>query len=143
MGDISKNFSFSEFEQSKTATAKGIDNSIPSETVKKAITALVETVLQPLRDALGASVVIDSGYRCKELNELVGGVETSQHRKGEASDTRSPFFTPLEIARKAVELELPFDQLILYPTFVHFSHKLKGKQRGQILYNYRYNGDKI
>ena len=143
MGNISKNFSFSEFEHSKTAIERGIDNSIPSETVKKAITALVETVLQPLRDALGASVVIDSGYRCKELNELVGGVETSQHRKGEASDTRSPFFSPLEIARKAVELGLPFDQLILYPTFVHFSHKLKGKQRGKILYNYRYNGDKI
>lgn len=143
MGDISKNFSFSEFEHSKTAVEKGIDNSIPSETVKKSITALVKNVLQPLRDGLGASLVVDSGYRCKELNELVGGVETSQHRKGEAADTHSPFFNPLEVARKAVELDLPFDQLILYPTFVHFSHKLKGKQRGQILYNRRYNGEKI
>lgn len=143
MGDISKNFSFSEFEHSKTAIDKGIDNTIPNETVKKAIKALTDTVLQPLREALGATVIIDSGYRCQELNELVGGVETSQHRKGEASDTRSPFFSPLEIARKAVELKLPYDQLILYPTFVHFSHKLKGKQRGQILYNRRYNGEKI
>ena len=143
MGDISKNFSYSEFEHSKTAIDKGIDNTIPNETVKKAIKALTDTVLQPLRDALGATVIIDSGYRCQELNELVGGVETSQHRKGEASDTRSPFYSPLEVARKAVELELPFDQLILYPTFVHFSHKLKGKQRGQILYNRRYTGEKI
>lgn len=143
MGDISKNFSFSEFEHSKTAIDKGIDNTIPNETVKKAIKALTDTVLQPLREALGATVIIDSGYRCQELNELVGGVETSQHRKGEASDTRSPFFSPLEIARKAVELKLPYDQLILYPTFVHFSHKLKGKQRGQILYNRRYTGEKI
>lgn len=143
MGDISKNFSFSEFEHSKTAIDKGIDNTIPNETVKKAIKALTDTVLQPLRDALGATVFIDSGYRCPELNELVGGVETSQHRKGEASDTRSPFFSPLEVARKAVELKLPYDQLILYPTFVHFSHKLKGKQRGQILYNRRYTGEKI
>lgn len=144
MGDISKNFSFSEFEKSATAEANGIDNSIPEGgTVKKAIKALVDNVLQPLRDALEATVIIDSGYRCKELNELVGGVETSQHPKGEAADTRSPFFSPLEVARKAVELELPFDQLILYPTFVHFSHKLKGKQRGQILYNRRYTGEKI
>ena len=143
MGDISKNFSYSEFEYSKTAIEKGIDNTIPNETVKKAIKALVDNVLQPLRDALEATVIIDSGYRCKELNELVGGVETSQHRKGEASDTRSPFFSPLEVARKVVELKLPFDQLILYPTFVHFSHKLKGKQRGQILYNRRYTGEKI
>ena len=143
MGDISKNFSYSEFEYSKTAIEKGIDNTIPNETVKKAIKALVDNVLQPLRDALEATTIIDSGYRCKELNELVGGVETSQHRKGEASDTRSPFYTPLEVARKAVELKLPYDQLILYPTFVHFSHKLKGKQRGQILYNRRYTGEKI
>lgn len=143
MGDISKNFSFSEFEHSKTAIDKGIDNTIPNETVKKAIKALTDTVLQPLREALGATIIIDSGYRCKELNELVGGVETSQHRKGEAGDTRSPFFSPLEVARKAVELKLPYDQLILYPTFVHFSHKLKGKQRGQILYNRRYTGEKI
>ena len=143
MGDISKNFSYSEFEHSNTAAQKGIDNTIPSETVKKSIKALVDYILQPLRDYLGASVVIDSGYRCQELNELVGGVESSQHRKGEASDTRSPFFTPLEIARAAVELKLPFDQLILYPTFVHFSHKLKGKQRGQILYNKSYEGEKI
>ena len=143
MGDISKNFSYSEFEYSKTAIDKGIDNTIPNETVKKAIKALVDNVLQPLRDALEATTIIDSGYRSKELNELVGGVETSQHRKGEASDTRSPFYTPLEVARKAVELKLPYDQLILYPTFVHFSHKLKGKQRGQILYNRRYTGEKI
>ena len=143
MGDISKNFSYSEFEYSKTAIDKGIDNTIPNETVKKAIKALVDNVLQPLRDALEATTIIDSGYRSKELNELVGGVETSQHRKGEAGDTRSPFYTSLEVARKAVELKLPYDQLILYPTFVHFSHKLKGKQRGQILYNRRYTGEKI
>ena len=143
MGDISKNFSYSEFEHSKTAIDKGIDNTIPNETVKKAIKALVDNVLQPLRDALEATTIIDSGYRSKELNELVGGVETSQHRKGEAGDTRSPFYTSLEVARKAVELKLPYDQLILYPTFVHFSHKLKGKQRGQILYNRRYTGEKI
>lgn len=143
MGDISKNFSYSEFEHSQIAVERGIDNSIPNETVKKSVKALVDTVLQPLRDALGVTVIINSGYRCQELNELVGGVETSQHRKGEAGDTRSPFCSPLEIARKAVELELPFDQLILYPTFVHLSHKLKGKQRGQILYNSRYTGEKI
>lgn len=143
MGDISKNFSYSEFEHSKTAIDKGIDNSIPNETVKKAVKALTDTVLQPLRDALGATVIIDSGYRCPELNELVGGTEKSQHPKGEAADTRSPFYSSLEVARKAVELKLPYDQLILYPTFVHLSHKLKGKQRGQILYNRRYTGEKI
>ena len=37
----------------------------------------------------------------------------------------------------------PYDQMILYPTFVHFSHRLNGKQRGQTLYNKRYKGEKV
>ena len=143
MGNISKNFSFDEFEYSARAIAEGIENKIPSAQVGGAIRALTEAVLQPLRDDLEATVIVESGYRCKELNELVGGVESSQHRKGEAADIRSPFFEPLHIARRIVALQLPFDQLILYPTFVHVSHKLKGKQRGQILYNRRWTGEKI
>lgn len=143
MGNISKNFSFEEFEHSARALAEGIENKIPSAQVGGAIRALTKAVLQPLRDDLEATVIVESGYRCKELNELVGGVESSQHRKGEAADIRSPFFEPLQIARRVVALQLPFDQLILYPTFVHVSHKLKGKQRGQILYNRRWTGEKI
>ena len=143
MGDISKNFSYSEFEASKTAQEHGIDNTIKSPAVKKAIKALVDNVLQPLRDFLGARVDVSSGYRCEELNALVGGEEKSQHPKGEASDIRSPFFSPLQIARVIVMLKLPFDQLILYPSFVHVSHKAKGRNRGQVLYNRRYVGEKI
>lgn len=143
MGNISKNFSFSEFEYSDTAIQAGFENKIPSAEVGGAIRSLTLNVLQPLRDSLAATVIVESGYRCKKLNEMVGGVETSQHRKGEAADIRSPFYRPLDIARRIVSLQLPFDQLILYPGFVHVSHKRKGKQRGQILYNSRYNGEKI
>lgn len=143
MGTISKNFSYAEFERSETARNAGITNVITEFRVRDAIRELTLTVLQPLRDASGAQVVISSGYRCPELNALVGGVPTSQHEKGEAADIMSRLLTPLELARLIVRLELPFDQLILYPTFVHVSHKLEGKQRGQILYNRRYNGEKI
>lgn len=143
MGTISKNFSYAEFERSETARNAGITNVITEFRVRDAIRELTLTVLQPLRDASGAQIVISSGYRCPELNELVGGVPTSQHKKGEAADIMSRLLTPLELARLIVRLELPFDQLILYPTFVHVSHKLEGKQRGQILYNRRYKGEKI
>lgn len=143
MGTISKNFSYAEFERSETARNAGITNVITEFRVRDAIRELTLTVLQPLRDASGAQIVISSGYRCPELNALVGGVPTSQHEKGEAADIMSRLLTPLELARLIVSLELPFDQLILYPAFVHVSHKLEGKQRGQILYNRRYNGEKI
>ena len=143
MGDISKNFSYSEFTQSSIAEENGIKNYIPTADVRNAIFCLVLDILQPLRSSLGASIVINSGYRSKALNKLVGGVESSQHRKGEAADIRSPFFSPVDIARRILTLKLPFDQLIIYPTFVHVSHKRKGPQRGQILYNSRYHGENI
>lgn len=147
---ITKDFSYLEFEQSDKARELGINNAIESQAIKNAIKSLVDSVLQPLRDAWGKPLAINSGYRCKELNAAVGGVPTSQHTKGEAADV-CPFGrnghgdikVVTELARLAVKLDLPFDQMILYPSFVHFSHKLKGEQRKQILYNKSYKGEKV
>ncbi len=140
MGTCSKNFSFVEFEKSDAAKRMRITNVITTTEVRDAVKALVLNVLQPLRDAWGGPLNINSGYRCKALNEAVGGVESSQHRKGEAADVACT--DPLALARLAKRLKLPFDQMIVYPSFVHFSHKLNGKQRGQILYAKSYKGPK-
>lgn len=141
MGTITKDFSYREFERSEVADAKHICNVITSFEVRDSILALAENVLQPLRDAWGKPLKVNSGYRCKALNAAVGGVPTSQHVKGEAADIAAG--DPVKLARLAVKLGLPFDQMILYPTFVHFSHKLNGEQRGQICYNWRYKGEKV
>lgn len=151
MGTISKDFSYKEFEKSEVADQKHICNVIVSIDVRDSIKALVDEVLQPLRDAWGKPLAVNSGFRCRELNEEVGGVPTSQHRKGEAADIcpfgvrngKGDINVVTELARLAVKLKLPFDQMILYPTFVHFSHKLTGEQRGQICYNWRYKGEKV
>lgn len=141
MGTISKNFSYKEFEHTDRLLSSNTANVIRTVAVRDAVRALVLEVLQPLRDAWGKPLHVNSGYRCSDLNRLVGGVPTSQHVKGEAADIATD--TPAELAQLALELGLPFDQMILYPTFVHFSHKLNGGQRGQILYNRRYKGKKI
>lgn len=141
MGTISNDFSYREFERSEVADAKHICNVITSFEVRDSILALTENVLQPLRDAWGKPLAVNSGYRCPALNAAVGGVSTSQHVKGEAADIAAG--DPVKLARLAVKLGLPFDQMILYPTFVHFSHKLNGEQRGQICYNWRYKGEKV
>lgn len=141
MGTISKNFSYSEFERSETAERRGIVNVIVTARVRDSIQALVVNVLQPLRTALGVEMHINSGYRCPELNEAVGGVPNSMHLRGEAADVATP--TPLRLARKAVEMGLPFDQIGIYPTFVHFSHRLGGPQRGQIFYSKNYKGERL
>lgn len=141
MGTISKNFSYKEFEESETAQRKGIANVINTTEIRDSVKALVLNVLQPLRDAWGKPLHINSGYRCPALNEAVGGVATSAHLYGQAADVACD--NPYELARLAKELNLPYDQMILYPTFVHFSHKLNGKQRKKILYNYRYKGKRL
>jgi len=141
MGTISKNFSYREFEESATAKAQGITNVISSFEVRDAIRELTNTVLQPLRDAWGLPLHVNSGYRCPKLNAAVGGAATSQHTKGEAADIKAEH--PVKLAQLAYDLGLPYDQMIIYPTFVHFSHKLHGEQRRQVLYNKSYKGKRI
>ena len=94
---LSPHFSLSEFESSATATAKGIDNTLKHSDVDHSriidnLRALCLEVLEPLRRHLDRPVVISSGYRCKKLNQLVGGVRTSQHMTGEAADIAAPKF---------------------------------------------------
>lgn len=143
MGTISKNFSYREFEESETAKKYGINNTITSFEVRDAVRELVLTVLQPLRDAWGEPLHINSGYRCPMLNShpTIGGAATSQHVKGEAADIKAP--NPIKLAQLAYDLGLPYDQMIIYPTFVHFSHKKGGPQRGQLLYNKSYKGRRV
>ena len=86
MDDLTKNFSYSEFTESSTAKARGIDNSLPNQAVRTAIKELAENILQPLRDAYGSGIRITSGYRCPALNKAVGGVATSAHLTGYAAD---------------------------------------------------------
>ena len=108
---ISENFTWSEMQRSDTARRMGIDNTVPEGPARQAVVLLVTRVLQPLRKAWGGPLVINSGYRSPELNEAVGGVPGSR---------------------------IPFDQMILYSTFVHISHRPRGPQRGQILYDISY-----
>lgn len=109
-----KYFTIQEMTKSATAQRKGIDNT-PSTEVKRSLTALIEKVLDPLREAYGKPIVVTSGYRCLKLNKAVGGAASSQHVKGEAADIRSVQDTPEENKKLfdlIVKLGLPYDQLI-------------------------------
>jgi hypothetical protein len=109
-----KYFTIRELIKSTTAIERHIDNS-PSKEVERSLTALVEKILDPLREAYGKPIIVTSGYRCARLNKVVGGAPSSQHVKGEAADIRSVQDTPEENRKLydlIVKLKLPFDQLI-------------------------------
>ncbi|RGN50028.1 MULTISPECIES: D-Ala-D-Ala carboxypeptidase family metallohydrolase [unclassified Bacteroides] len=128
-----KYFTLDELAHSNVARTKRIDNT-PNEQQKKALVALVDNVLDPLRDLFGKPVLVSSGFRSNDLNRAVGGAATSQHMKGEAADI---YTGTKEGNKKLFELirdNLPFDQLIDEKDFswVHVSFKEIGNRK-QIL----------
>lgn len=109
---MGKYFSLDELCHSDTAKSKGIDNT-PSEEVKKNLEALIENVLDPLREAYGKPIYVNSGYRCPALNKVVGGVSTSEHQSGRAADIDTHDYEENKKLFKLIqELNLPFRQLI-------------------------------
>lgn len=109
---MSKYFTIDELCHSDTANARGIDNT-PTEEVKENLQALIDNVLDPLREAYGKPIYVNSGYRCPALNKAVGGVSNSEHRTGNAADIDTNSYSEnkklFELAQK---LNLPFRQLI-------------------------------
>ena len=69
--------------------------------------------LETVKTALGGKpVMINSAFRCKQVNDAVGSKDSSQHRIGCAADIRVPGMTPDEVVRALISANLPFDQII-------------------------------
>ena len=69
--------------------------------------------LEDVKKALGNKpVMINSAFRCKQVNDAVGSKDTSQHRIGCAADIRIPGMTPDEVVRTIIASGLPYDQII-------------------------------
>ena len=145
---LSKNFSMAEFTKSQTAERKGIDNTPQGEHLEAA-KALFENVVQKVRDHFGPTV-INSGYRCPELNEAVGGSSKSQHCHGQAADIEVPGVANGDLAEWICD-NLDFDQLILEfytpgvpdSGWVHVSYKADGSNRQSLLTATRVDGKTV
>jgi len=80
--------------------------------------------LQVLRDALGVSITVNSGYRSPSHNSKIGGSKNSQHLLGKASDITADGYTPAQVHAKIEELIKSGDMLQgglgSYSTFTHY-----------------------
>lgn len=137
---LSKNFHLSELTVSQTAARHGLNNK-PNVQAQKNLDRLCDTVLQPLRDALGQPIIVTSGYRSPEVNRRVGGSATSAHCYGCAADIHVPGMSSIELMKKIHSLKLPVDQVIEeFGQWVHVGIAIPGnKPRYQYL-NARYVG---
>lgn len=82
-----KYFKVSEILRSNTAKKHNIDNTPTDETIIDNLNYTLNR-LNTIREQYGKPIYINSGYRCDELNTLVGGVKDSKHRLGLAVDLR-------------------------------------------------------
>lgn len=119
---LGRHFTLDEFTHSQTAARRGLKND-PGVTELANLQALVENVLDPLRDALGKPIRVSSGFRSAAVNRAIGGSATSQHTLGQAADFTVPGMTTQEVVDAVRALGLPFDQLIEeFGRWVHVSH---------------------
>lgn len=112
---ITKNFNLIEF-----ACKDGTE--VPSQLIPRIIELAKN--LQVLRDELGVSISVNSGYRTPTHNKRIGGVKGSFHVKAMASDLNAKGVKPLKVAKTIKRLikegKMKAGGLGLYNTFVHY-----------------------
>ena len=137
-----KYLTIKELTASTTAKGMGIDNT-PSPEVVGRLEALVDAVLDPLRERYGHPIYVSSGYRSPRLNKAVGGAATSQHVRGEAVDIYVAGQREKAELFAIIYYLLPYDQLIWErgtdeaPEWIHVSYR-EGENRRECL---RYDGE--
>lgn len=106
-----KYFTIKELCRSTTAKRAGLDNTPTPQAVDN-MTRLIKVVLEPLREAYGKPITVNSGYRCPALNKAVKGSRNSQHMTGEAVDITVGTKEGNKWLFDYIKANLPYDQLI-------------------------------
>lgn len=134
--ELTPHFSLEEL----TRTDTGLPN-VPNAEERANLARLAVELLEPLRAMAGCPLRINSGFRSAAVNAKVGGVPTSAHRDGRAADLRPLGGTCGALFELARHSDLPFDQLILEPTWLHVAIARPGATpRRQVLVAHREGG---
>ena len=132
--NLSPNFTLDELTHSDLAARKGINND-PSSDVLDNLRRLAN-LLEQVRKCLGKPISINSGFRCKQLNDAVGSKDTSQHMIGCAADIRVSGMTPDQVVKAIIQSDIQYDQMIReFDSWVHISvtNKPEDTPRNQTL----------
>lgn len=126
---LSPNFELEEFTFSQTAVRHDVDNTPPSEIVARLVK--VAHGMELVRSYLGNRPVrISSGFRCDELNALVGGSKNSAHVQGWACDFTVKGLSTEEVVREIKLSSLQFDQVLEeFGQWVHISFDPRNRRQ--------------
>jgi len=116
--NLSEHFTLEEL----TATSHRQFDNTPNATEIANLTRLA-AMLEQVKTLLGGKpVMINSGFRSKQVNDSVGSKDTSQHRIGCAADIRVPGMTPNEVVKAIIASDIGYDQLIReFDSWTHIS----------------------
>jgi len=100
--------------------------------VKKNMNTLVDKIIDPLREKVGA-IRVNSGYRTPAYNKQIGGATNSQHCRGEAVDI-FPLEKDIDNVFTMIIREFKYDQVILERNsrgsrWIHVSYKIEGNRQ--------------
>ena len=133
-----KYFRMSEFLDSETAKRNKVVNMFLCAEHIDNVLAMVEDILDPLREMFGKPILINSGYRVPELNLMVGGEANSMHKVGMAVDITA--INPIENMHlfNLLSANFEFDQVIIFVRdyivrFIHISYCPYGGNRYHII----------
>ena len=117
---LTKNFYLDEFECRDKSD-------IPLEVFNNLL-ELVEQ-MQKIRDILGKTITVNSGYRSPNYNKSIGGASRSQHILGKACDFTVKGLTPYQVADRLEDLmqggSIINGGLGEYDTFTHYDIRNK------------------
>jgi hypothetical protein len=108
----------------------------PNDLEKNNLKRLAELLEQVKRLLGDKPIMVNSGFRSKQVNDAVGSKDTSQHRIGCAADIRVPGMTPDEVVKAVIGSDIPYDQIIReFDRWTHISvpNEPNGKPRRQAL----------
>lgn len=115
MAKLTNNFTLQEFN---SKCGRDIPNNVLPNILQLAKN------LQVLRDSIGKSITITSGYRSPQHNKKIGGAKDSQHVKGMAADIKVAGMTPKEVALVIEGLieqgKMKQGGIGIYPSWVHY-----------------------
>ena len=116
-------FTLKEMTSSRMAEANQIDNEPKEEFITENLKKTMY-ILDLTRVYIGKPIYVNSGYRCKKLNEMVGGVNNSMHTRGLAADFRTMYTKDIETMFNFLNErkdKFQITELIKYKNFIHMA----------------------
>ena len=130
--NLSEHFTLEELTHTDHREYDNVPNDAETENLIR-----LAKFLEEVKTVLGGKpIMVNSAFRCKQVNDAVGSKDSSQHRTGCAADLRVPGLTPDQVVQQIIASGIEFDQVIReFDRWTHISvpNHVDDKARKQAL----------